>query len=118
MALKRKVDKSVILATCDCDQPASTLEVFNPTGAIEITKPHAPRLDTLEGKTICMLSNDTWQAHRTLPLVRRLLQERFPTAMIVPHTEFPMGDAGIDSDKIADLVVERGCQGVIIGSGA
>lgn len=94
------------------------IEVFNPTGAIEITKPHAPRLDTLEGKTICLLCNDQWQAHRTLTLIQELLQERFPTAKFIPHTEFPMGTAQIDSDKTADLVVEKGCQGAIIGNAA
>ncbi|MFC1966853.1 hypothetical protein ACFLWI_07955, partial [Chloroflexota bacterium] len=60
-----------------------SLEVFNPTGATDITTSHAPRLDTLEGKTIYLVSHDIWQAYRTLPLIRDLLQERFPTATIV-----------------------------------
>ena len=94
------------------------IDVFNPSGATEIIRPHAPRLDTLEGKTIYMLSNDSWQAHRTLPLVRELLQERFPTATIVPHTDFPLETAQIDSDEVADLVKEKGGQAVIIGNAA
>jgi len=116
MVPKRKVDKGVCIAAYD--QPALILEVFNPTGATEITKPHAPRLDTLEGKMICMLSNDSWQAHRTFPLIERYLQERFPTATIIPHTEFPMGNTGIDSDGIGDLVAEKGCKAVVIGNAA
>ena len=91
------------------------IEVFNPTGTVEITKLHAPRLDTLEGKTICGWSYDRWQAHRTVPLTLELLQERFPTATIVPHTEFPSGDE-IDSDRTANLVAEKGCQAVVIGN--
>ena len=95
------------------------IEVANPTGAIEVTKPHAPRLDTLEGKIICELSNDSWQAHRTFSLIRKLIQERFPTSTIIPYTEFPTGTSGasaIDGDKVAGLLKEKGCQGVIVGN--
>ena len=92
------------------------IEVFNPAGATEITTLHAPRLDTLEGKTIYLLSIDAWQAHRTFPLIRELLQERFPTATIVPHTELFEGTAQIDSDEVADLIEKKGGQAVIIGN--
>ena len=92
------------------------LEVYHPTGAMEITEVHAPRLDTLEGKTIAELSNDTWQAHRVLPEIRRLLQERFPTAKIIPYTEFPTGNEGIDTEKAAELVARTGAHAVIIGN--
>ncbi len=95
---------------------AETWQVYDPTGAMEITELHAPRLDTLAGKTICELSNDSWQAHRVLPEVRRLLQAKFPSAKFIPYTEFPMGNNGIDSEKTADLVVKKGCQAVIIGN--
>ncbi len=95
---------------------SSILEVYDPTGEMEITEVHAPRLDTLEGKTICELSNDTWQAHRVLPEVRRLLQERFPNAKFIPYTEFPTGNGGIDTEKAAELVVRAGAQAVIIGN--
>lgn len=94
----------------------SVLEVCDPTGSMEITEVHAPRLDTLEGKTIGELSNDTWQAHRVLPEVRRLLQERFPNAKFIPYTEFPTGNGGIDTEKAAELVVRAGAQAVIIGN--
>ncbi len=92
-----------------------TLEVYDPTGAMEVTEVHAPRLDTLDGKTICELSNDSWQAHRVLPEVQKLLQGRFPSAKFIPYSEFPVGNDGIDSDKTADLVAKRGCQAVVIG---
>ncbi len=90
-----------------------TLEVYNPTGAQEITQLFAPRLATLEGKTICALSNDTWQAQRTAPLILDLLHNKFPTSKIVPNTDFP---TVIDDDKVADLVVKKGCQAVIVGN--
>lgn len=101
------------------ERPASNssiLEVCDPTGAMEITEVHAPRLNTLAGKTICELSNDTWQAHRVLPEVRRLLQERFPTAKFIPYTEFPMGNEGIDTEKAAEIVARAGAHAVIIGN--
>ena len=94
------------------------MEVFDPSGAIEIARPHAPRLDSLEGKVICLLSNDQWQADRTLTLVRELLEEQFPSATFLAHTEFPTGTAEIDNDKAADLIIERGGQGVVIGNAA
>ena len=95
---------------------SSILEVYDPTGAMEITEVHAPRLNTLEGKTICELSNDTWQAHRVLPEIRRLLQKRFPTAKFTPYTEFPAGNEGIDTERAAELVARAGAQAVIIGN--
>lgn len=99
---------------------SGVLQLYDPTGITKKTQVYAPRLDTLEGKTICELSNDAWQAHRILPLIRTLLQERFPTAKFIPYTEFPMGpkDGGIDSDEAADLVVKKGCQAAIIASAA
>ena len=93
-----------------------TLEVYNPTGEIEITEHHAPRLDTLEGKTICELSDSRWEAHRTFPLIRELLQKRFPTAKFIPYTEFP-GGHDIEREETANLLVKRGCDGAIIGNG-
>ncbi len=97
-------------------EDAVTLEVYNPTGAFEITQLHAPRLGDLNGKTICELSNDSWQAHRTFPAVRELLQRKFPTAKIIPFTEFPQGNVGIDDDKTADLLKQKGCQAAIVGN--
>jgi hypothetical protein len=92
------------------------LEVYDPTGVMEISQIHAPRLDSLAGKTICELSDDTWQAHRVLPEIRKLLREKYPSAKFIPYTEFPMGNTGIDSEKAADLLVKKGCQAVIIGN--
>ena len=95
------------------------IEVFDPTGETERAMSHAPRLDTLEGKTIYLLSNNKWQAHRTLSLIRGLLQERFPTATFVPYTDLTAAEiVEIDSDEVADLVKEKGGQAAIIGNAA
>lgn len=93
-----------------------TLEMFNPCGALEAPESHAPRLDSLAGKTICELSNDSWEPDRTFEAIRQELQRRFPDARIIPHTEFPIGNNDIDTDNIVELVKKRGCQAVISGN--
>ena len=62
---------------------------------------------------ICELSADKWEAGRTFPALRELLQKRFPTARILPFTEFPQGKevGGIDDDKTADVVAKKGVPG-------
>ena len=95
-----------------------TLDVFSPEGATEITRLHAPRLDTLDGKTIAFLSNDSWQAHRTLPLIQELLQGRYPKAKFISASEFPMGNKAIDADDTVERLQERGVEAVIVGNAA
>ncbi|MBI2908062.1 MAG: hypothetical protein HYX92_10460 [Chloroflexi bacterium] len=93
-----------------------TLELFNPTGALEAPESHASRLDTLAGKTICELSNSSWEPDRTFPAIREELQKRFPTARFVPYSEFPIGNNEIDTDAVAEMVRGKGCQAVITGN--
>ena len=93
-----------------------TLKVYDPTGAIEVTQLFAPRLADLNGKTICELSNASWEAYRTFPVIRDLLQKQFPTAKIIPYTEFPEGTAKIDVPNIGNVVKQKGCNAVIVGN--
>ncbi len=99
-------------------QNSVTLEMIDPNGIAEVTALHAPRLPDLEGKVICELSARKWEAPRTFPALRELLKKRFPTARILPFTEFPQGDmvGGIDDDKTAEIVAKKGCQAVILGN--
>ena len=92
------------------------LEVYDPSGATEITKLHAPRLDDLDGKTIALLSDDMWQTHRMLPLLKQLLERHHPGVTVIPETEFPMGSRAIDDEAMADSMVELGVDGVIVGN--
>jgi hypothetical protein len=94
------------------------LELFNPTGAIEISNLFAPRLTGLSGKTICEVSDGLWEDHRTFPIIRQLLRKRFPDAKIIPYTELPVGPPNIDVDNIGDIVKKKGCQAVIVGNSA
>jgi hypothetical protein len=93
-----------------------TLEVFNPSGANEVTALHAARLDTLEGKTICEVSNLGWQSIRTAPYLREVLQNLYPTSTFIPYTEFPTGDIGLPKTNVAELVKQAGCDAVIVGN--
>ena len=96
-----------------------TLKVYNPTGTIETTQLHAPRLDTLAGKTICELSNDRWEYNRIFPVVRELLQKQFPTAKILPYTEVIWLRPKIENlEHVSKVVKEKGCQAVITGMAA
>ncbi len=92
-----------------------TLEVYDPTGAFEVTQLFAPRLDSLEGKTICEISDNLWETQRTFPLIRSLLQKQFPTAKFIPYDQLPAATTDAAS-KLGDAVKKAGCQGVIVGN--
>jgi hypothetical protein len=93
-----------------------TLEIFDPSGATEITRLHAPRIPSLEGKTVAMLSDDMWQSHRMLPMLKEMLEAHFDKITVIPETEFPMGNTAMDTDKAADMMIERGVDAVIVGN--
>jgi hypothetical protein len=107
-----------VLAPAAMAQNSETFEMIDPTGSAEVIYLHAPRLTDLEGKVICELSARKWEAPRTFPELRNILQKRYPTARILPFTEFPQGDmvGGIDDDKTAEIVARKGCQAVILGN--
>ena len=94
------------------------LDVYNPSGATEVSFLHAARLDTLEGKTICFMGDGSWEDHRALPLVEKTLKDRFPTAKFIAYNEFPYAKFVIDDDKVAAMAKQKGCQAVIIGNAA
>ena len=74
----------------------AVIEFHDPSGAIEVTQPHAPRVGALAGKRIGFVSNEQWQAYRMLPL----------------------GNAVIGSEETAALVKASGVDAVIIGNAA
>jgi hypothetical protein len=93
-----------------------TLEVLNPCGTVRSSLSFAPRLGELGGKTIGMLSNTLGEADRTFPFIHTLLERNYPTATIIPYSEFPVGGDRIDSEEIVGIVKSRGCQAVIVGN--
>jgi hypothetical protein len=85
----------------------------------------APRLSTLEGKTIGEFWNGVFKGDETFPVIRRLLQQKFAGLKIVPYTEFPHGRASDQPAhqrelalRMAALAREKGCHAVISGNGA
>jgi hypothetical protein len=96
------------------------LEVFAPTGSGRDSNkyPYARRLANLNGKTIGEISNRLWESDRIFPAIREQLKQKFPDIKIIPYTEFPSGaDNIIDNEKLADMVIAKGCD-AIIGSSA
>ena len=96
----------------------SNLELIDPTGSTEVTHLHAARLGGLRGKTVAMLSDDMWQTHRMLPLLKQRLEARFDDIRILPETQFPMGTHAIDTEQAVDQLVAAGVDAVIVGNAA
>ena len=51
-----------------------------------------------------------------LPLLRELLETRYDNITVIPETEFPMGNTAMDTDAMADMMVQRGVDAVIVGN--
>ena len=47
----------------------------------------APRLNTLEGKTVAMVWNHSFKADITFPAIAESLKNQYPGVKIVPYTE-------------------------------
>jgi len=94
------------------------LEFFDPSGRLEITGKHAQRLPTLNGKRIGILSNEQWQANRTLPMLKAVMEADFPGIEVLPVDRFPQGEHAVGADSTILQVKESGVDGVIIGNAA
>ena len=80
----------------------------------------AQRLDSLEGKTLCELWDGLFRGDEIFPMLEKGLSERFPAVKLIPWTEFPKdGDHGFPDWKAhPNVLAEKGCDGVIVASGA
>ena len=94
------------------------LDFHDPSGAIEIKRPHAARVPALGGKRIGFVSNEQWQAYRMLPLLKGLMEADFPGIEVLPIDAFPQGNALIGSEETADLVKASGVDAVVVGNAA
>ena len=101
-------------------------EVVSPEGKPPVIKviATAPRLSTLEGKTICESWNDGFGADVTFPILRQLLKERYPGVKVIPYNEFPSSPSGgapsfqwERAKQIAALAKRKGCDALISGNG-
>jgi hypothetical protein len=94
------------------------LEFYDPSGRLEITQHFASRLPSLSAKRIGILSNDQWQAHRTLPMLKALMESDFPGIEVLPIDTFPQGEHAVGADSTIQQVKESGVDGMIIGNAA
>ncbi len=96
---------------------AVDLELFNPAGNQEITQFFAPRLSTLEGKTVAFLACDSvkWQPHRIFPVIMDELKKLYPTIKFLPMDQFPESTT-ISDDATIKIVAEKKPDAVITGS--
>jgi len=84
----------------------------------------APRLETLEGKTVCMMWNHAFKADITLPAIAESLRSKYPDIKIVPYTEIDAAiraaghdDTSTDAATLRTVLKEQGCDALISGNG-
>lgn len=100
-------------------------EVMSPVGESTVAvAPPRPPLADLRGKTICEVMNARYRSELTFPLLRELLQKRYPDVKVVPYTEFPIQLNNLDAKTLVEqvgtavaLMKEKGCDAVITGNG-
>ncbi len=106
---------------------AAKLEIVSPAGAsIGGTRaPLAPRLDTLNGKTIGQIWNGGFKADVSFPIIEDMLRALYPAVKFVPFTEFPaVTMASLEPvrkaktlEAVRSALLEKGCDAVITGNG-
>ena len=101
----------------DCEQ----YEVLWPRGRRAITiNPLARRSGSLENQTIGELWDGLFRGNEIFPMLREGLSRQYPGVKFVPWTDFPRdGDHGFpDWNVHPGLLSEKGCDMVIVGTGA
>ena len=101
------------------------IKVISPVGVKSIKKQNiVPRLDTLDGKTICETWNRDFKGDIMFPIYRELFKKRYADVKVIPYTEFPSSPlSGTPefqrevSQQIAASAKERGCDAIISGNG-
>ena len=103
----------------------SDLKVVSPLGdetVEEITM--APRLDSLEGKTIGLVANGSFKSNVTLSVIAEWLSKNFTNTKVIPYTEMPRsfnapppGRVTEERTALETALREKGCDAVITGNG-
>lgn len=100
------------------ESAGASLTVYDPTGSTEIVNLHAPRLDTLDGKTIAFISDDAWEDDRTFSEIGRLLAEKFPNTKVITQENFIHGiDAlTLENNGVPEQLKEANVDAAIVGN--
>ena len=101
------------------------MSVISPVGIRSVkSQSISPRLDTLDGKTICETWNRDFKGDIMFPIYRELFKKRFNGVRVIPYTEFPSSPLSGKpefqrevSQQIAALAKEKGCDAIISGNG-
>ncbi|MEM7252066.1 MAG: hypothetical protein AAF493_11620 [Pseudomonadota bacterium] len=86
---------------------------------VDIT-PLAPRLDTLEGKTVCELWDYLFRGDEIFPWLEDELRSRYPGVKFVRYDEFGSTQGEDEAEVLANLpkrLKELGADAVISGMG-
>ena len=94
------------------------LEFHDPSGTLDASKPYAPRLESLNGKKIGMLSNGQWQAYRMLPMLKTMLEADFEGIEVLSEDHYPQGNTKIGTAEVVQQVIDSGVDAVIVGNAA
>ena len=98
------------------DDGPKTVKLYDPTGNVAITQTHAPRLDTIEGKTIGLVVNDVWESDRIAEKLTELFAAKYPSVKILGPENFTRGSEYItvDNNGIYEQATELGVDGIIV----
>jgi hypothetical protein len=110
---------AVLAAGAAMAQPKEPVySVISPVGETTVKLIEmAPRLDTLAGKTVCMVSNSAFKVNITHPAIAKGLQAKYPGLKVVPYTEMATAYSGADYEAKAAEYKSKGCNAVITGNG-
>lgn len=102
-------------------KPAPTtveLVVYNPTSSVAITQLFTPRLDTLDGKTIGFVGDDSWEDDRTFLLIKDFLEKNYSGVTVITQDNFAHGIIEITktNNGIAEKMKELGVDAAIVGN--
>ncbi len=104
----------------------SKIGVVSPVGLDAVKRSgSAPRLGSLNGKTIGEVWNGVFKGDQTFPIIRNLLLKKYPSIKIIPFSDFPH-NSGSDNPssqrelakRIAAMAKDKGCDAIISGNGA
>ena len=77
----------------------------------------AKRLDTLSGKTVCMVSNSAFKVNITMPAIAKALEAKYSGLKIIPYTQMATAYSGANWEAKAGEFKTKGCDAVVSGNG-
>jgi hypothetical protein len=103
------------------------LKVVSPIGkAITKKRSIAPRLETLEGKTVCEIWNGGFGGDIVFPIIEEMLRKKYSNIKIIPYTKFPLTTINSMAQErqegtleaVRNALLQMGCNALITGNAA